>query len=141
VAIRPDSSGRSWMLNRSTSRGGSSRIARPPTTAASVRRSIAQRLAAVIPGQRGPTLPPPGALERLGAGLVISTVATAVNGAVGLVFVRASRTHRSAPFAADDYTRTARSSPAAAHAARSWCPHRHGWHPAVMTAQGGTQRG
>lgn len=43
----------------------------------------------------------PVALERLGAGLAISTVATAVNGAVGLALIRAGRTHRSATLAAD----------------------------------------
>ena len=43
----------------------------------------------------------PVALERLGAGLAISTVATAVNGAVGLVLIRAGRTHRSATLTAD----------------------------------------
>jgi cation diffusion facilitator family transporter len=43
----------------------------------------------------------PVALERLGAGVAISSVATAVNGAVGLVLIRAGRTHRSATLTAD----------------------------------------
>lgn len=43
----------------------------------------------------------PAELERLGAGLAVSTVATAINGAVGLVLIRAGRTHRSATLTAD----------------------------------------
>ena len=43
----------------------------------------------------------PVALERIGLGLAISAVATAVNGAVGLVLIRAGRTHRSATLTAD----------------------------------------
>jgi cation diffusion facilitator family transporter len=43
----------------------------------------------------------PVALERIGVGLAISTAATAVNGAVGLVLIRAGRAYRSATLAAD----------------------------------------
>jgi cation diffusion facilitator family transporter len=43
----------------------------------------------------------PVALESLGVGLLISTVASMVNGAVGLVLLRAGRTHRSVTLTAD----------------------------------------
>lgn len=43
----------------------------------------------------------PQPLESLGIGLLISLVATAVNGAVGLLLVRVGRTHRSATLVAD----------------------------------------
>jgi cation diffusion facilitator family transporter len=43
----------------------------------------------------------PVALERVGVGLVISTVATAINAVVGLVLLRAGRAHRSATLTAD----------------------------------------
>jgi cation diffusion facilitator family transporter len=43
----------------------------------------------------------PVALERIGAGLAISTAATAVNGVVGLILIRAGRAYRSATLAAD----------------------------------------
>src|SRR4051795_7746235 len=43
----------------------------------------------------------PVALESLGVGLLISTVASIVNGAVGLVLLRAGRTHRSVTLTAD----------------------------------------
>ena len=43
----------------------------------------------------------PVELERLGIGLVIATVATAVNGAVGVVLIRVGRRHRSATLSAD----------------------------------------
>jgi cation diffusion facilitator family transporter len=43
----------------------------------------------------------PAALESVGLGLAISTVATAVNGAVGFVLLRAGATHRSVTLSAD----------------------------------------
>lgn len=43
----------------------------------------------------------PAALERIDVGLMISAVATVANGAVGLVLIRAGRTHRSATLVAD----------------------------------------
>jgi cation diffusion facilitator family transporter len=43
----------------------------------------------------------PAALESVGLGLAISTVATAVNGAVGLVLLRAGASHRSVTLTAD----------------------------------------
>ena len=43
----------------------------------------------------------PKELESLGVGLVISLVATAVNGAVGLLLIRVGREHRSATLTAD----------------------------------------
>ena len=43
----------------------------------------------------------PAALERVGLGLVISSVATAVNWAVGLVLLRAGKAHRSVTLSAD----------------------------------------
>jgi len=43
----------------------------------------------------------PVALESLGVGLLISSVASMVNGAVGLVLLRAGRTHRSVTLTAD----------------------------------------
>jgi cation diffusion facilitator family transporter len=43
----------------------------------------------------------PQELESLGVGLVISLVATAVNGAVGLLLIRVGREHRSATLTAD----------------------------------------
>jgi cation diffusion facilitator family transporter len=43
----------------------------------------------------------PVALESLGVGLLISTVASMVNGAVGLILLRAGRTHRSVTLTAD----------------------------------------
>ncbi len=43
----------------------------------------------------------PVALESVGLGLAISTVASAVNGAVGLLLVRAGRAHRSVTLTAD----------------------------------------
>jgi cation diffusion facilitator family transporter len=43
----------------------------------------------------------PVPLERLGIGLVISTVAAVVNGVVGMVLIRAGRSHRSATLVAD----------------------------------------
>jgi cation diffusion facilitator family transporter len=43
----------------------------------------------------------PAALESVGLGLAISTVATAVNGAVGMLLLRAGATHRSVTLTAD----------------------------------------
>jgi cation diffusion facilitator family transporter len=43
----------------------------------------------------------PIALERVGVGLAISTAATAINGVVGMMLIRAGRRHRSATLAAD----------------------------------------
>lgn len=57
--------------------------------------------AAVILASAAQRFVHPLALERVGVGLVISTVATAANGAVGLVLLRAGRAHRSATLVAD----------------------------------------
>jgi cation diffusion facilitator family transporter len=43
----------------------------------------------------------PVALEHVGVGLAISTAATAINGVVGLILIRAGRAYRSATLAAD----------------------------------------
>jgi cation diffusion facilitator family transporter len=57
--------------------------------------------AAVILASAAQRLVHPVELERLGVGLAISTVATAINGIVGVVLIRAGRLHRSAALAAD----------------------------------------
>jgi divalent metal cation (Fe/Co/Zn/Cd) transporter len=43
----------------------------------------------------------PSALDSVGSGLAISTVATALNGAVGTLLLRAFASHRSATLTAD----------------------------------------
>ena len=50
-----------------------------------------------------PRLFNPEELERLGLGLVITLIATAINGAVGVILLRAGRTHRSATLRADGH--------------------------------------
>jgi cation diffusion facilitator family transporter len=57
--------------------------------------------AAVILASAVQRLAHPVGLERIGVGLAVSTVATVVNGIVGVTLIRAGRLHRSATLAAD----------------------------------------
>ncbi len=59
--------------------------------------------AAVILATAIPRLFNPEELEQLGLGLIITLVATAINGAVGFALLRAGRRHRSATLVADGH--------------------------------------